>query len=49
MNLKPVRIEMDIQDDQRVLAISMDEDKDAALAFIRERLAKHIEKKLQKQ
>ena len=48
MNLKPVHIDLDIADIQSVLAISLDEDRTAALEFIRYRLVKKIEKSLQK-
>lgn len=48
MNLKPVQIDLEIEDVQEVLAISLDEDKTAALDFIRERLMKKVEKSLQK-
>ncbi len=48
MNLKPVNLELGIEDIQNVLAISLDEDKKAALDFIRHRLVKKIEKSLQK-
>lgn len=48
MNLKPVHIDLDIEDVRNALAISLDEDKTAALEFIRYRLVKKIEKSLQK-
>lgn len=48
MNLKPVQIDLEIEDVQEVLAISLDEDKAAALDFIRERLMRKVEKSLQK-
>ena len=48
MNLKPVHIDLDVEDIQNVFAISLDEDRTAALEFIRYRLVKKIEKSLQK-
>ncbi|MDZ7667438.1 MAG: hypothetical protein U5K27_19275 [Desulfotignum sp.] len=48
MNLKPVQIDLEIEDVQKVLTISLDEDKNAALNFIRHRLMKKVEKSLRK-
>jgi hypothetical protein len=48
MNLKPVQIDLEIEDVQKVVAISLDEDNTAALNFIRARLMKKVEKSLQK-
>ncbi|MCA1794017.1 MAG: hypothetical protein ABR534_04560 [Desulfotignum sp.] len=48
MNLKPVQINLGVEDVQTVLTISLDEDKNAALNFIRHRLMKKVEKSLQK-
>ena len=47
MNLKKVLLELSVQDVQEILAIDLDGDSQRALAFIRERLAKHVKKALQ--
>ncbi|MBU0767587.1 MAG: hypothetical protein KJ687_00625 [Proteobacteria bacterium] len=47
MNLKKVRVELDISDIQQILSIVLDEDKDKALAYIKGKLAKQVEKALQ--
>ncbi len=46
MNLKSVRIKLTPAEIQKVLSIAMDEDKEEALEFIRQTLAKRIEKEL---
>lgn len=46
MNLKPVRIELTPDEIQKALSIAMDEDREGALEFIRQTLAKRIEKEL---
>ena len=43
MNLKTIRIELDPPEIQRVLMIALDDDKEGALAFIKEKLAKRIQ------
>ena len=47
MNLKKVLVELSVPDVQEILAIDLDRDKDKALAFIRENLAKQVKKALQ--
>ena len=47
MNLRKVQIELDVSDVQQVLAIALDEDKEKALEYIKDILAKQIEKALQ--
>jgi len=47
MNLRKVKIELDVSDVQQVLAIALDEDKEKALEYIKIRLVKQIEKVLQ--
>jgi hypothetical protein len=47
MNLKKVRLELDISDVQQVLGLALDEDKDKALEYIKGKLVKKIEKVLQ--
>ncbi|MDZ7696208.1 MAG: hypothetical protein U5R49_04505 [Deltaproteobacteria bacterium] len=47
MNLKKVMIELDVTQVQEILRIDMDEDDGAALAFIKETLAKQVKASLQ--
>ena len=47
MNLKRVRIELDPAEIQQVLSIALDDNKEQALAFIKKKLAKQVEKALQ--
>jgi hypothetical protein len=47
MNLKNVHIELDTSDIQKIMAISLDDDRDQALVFVKNRLAKQVEKALQ--
>ena len=42
MNLKRVLLELNVSDVQEILRIDMDEDAGAALAFIKDRLAKQV-------
>lgn len=44
MNLKPAHIELNPAEIQRLFAIAMDDDKDEALTFIKQILAKRVEK-----
>jgi len=46
--LKPVLIEFSPEEVQRLLSIALDDDGDAALAFIRKDLVKRVEKALQR-
>ena len=46
MNLKTIRVELDPSDIQQVLMIALDDDKEGALAFIKENLSKQIQKAL---
>jgi hypothetical protein len=48
MNLKPIQIELNPSDVQKILSIAMDEDKDGAMEFIKQTLAKRVEKALQR-
>ncbi len=48
MSLKQVNIELSISQVQQVLAISLDDDAKKALEFIKENLAKQIQKALQR-
>ncbi|MDZ7696249.1 MAG: hypothetical protein U5R49_04725 [Deltaproteobacteria bacterium] len=47
MNLKKVMIELDASQVQEILRIDMDEDAGAALAFIKETMAKQVKASLQ--
>ncbi len=47
MNLKNIHIELDTSDIQQIMSITLDDDRDQALAFIKTRLAKQVEKALQ--
>jgi hypothetical protein len=47
MNLKKVLLELSVLDVQEILAIDLDGDQEKALAFVREKLAKHVKKALQ--
>lgn len=47
--LKDVQLKLSADDVQDVLAIALDEDRDKALAFLRDQLAKKVEKALQDQ
>jgi len=48
MNLKKVHIELELEADevQHLLAIGLDDDRDAALAFVKQTLIKKVEKAL---
>jgi hypothetical protein len=46
MNLKTIQIEFTPPEIQRILSIALDEDKEGALEFIRQTLAKRVEKAL---
>ncbi len=48
MNLKSIQVSLDAREIQTILAIALDEDRDAALAFIRNRLVKKVEKRLRR-
>jgi hypothetical protein len=48
MNLKKVSLELDVNEVQEILAIDMDDDPERALAFIKEHLARHVKKHLQR-
>ncbi len=48
MNLKPVRIEFSVEEINDLLRISMDDDRDQALEFVKSVLVKRIEKALQR-
>ncbi len=46
MNLKTIQMEFDPSDIQQVLMIALDDDKEGALNFIKEKLAKRLQKAL---
>ncbi|MBU4038050.1 MAG: hypothetical protein KKA35_16640 [Proteobacteria bacterium] len=48
MNLKPVQIQLETGDVQRILQIALDDDTEQALSFIQAVLAKKVEKELQR-
>ncbi len=48
MNLKTIHIEVAPDEIQKLLAIAMDDDRDEALAFIKQHLVKRVEKALQR-
>jgi hypothetical protein len=48
MTLKQVNIELSISQVQQVLAISLDDDAEKALEFIKENLLKQVQKALQR-
>jgi len=48
MNLKPAHIELEVNEIKRVFAIALDDDKEQALEFIKQVLAKRVEKALQR-
>ncbi|MEF8943559.1 MAG: hypothetical protein V5B78_12295 [Desulfohalobiaceae bacterium] len=45
--LKDVQMELTVDEVQQVLSIALDEDRDRAVEFIRDHLAKKVDKKLQ--
>lgn len=45
--LKDVQMELSADEVQQVLSIALDEDRDRAVEFIRDHLAKKVDKKLQ--
>ncbi len=47
MNLKKVRIELDVSEVQQILEIDMDEDPQRALEFLKECLARQVKQALQ--
>jgi len=47
MNLKKVRLELDTSDIQEILPVALDDDREKALAYIKGKLAKQVEKALQ--
>lgn len=47
--LKDVQLKLSADDVREVLSIALDEDQEKGLAFIRDRLAKKVEKALQEQ
>jgi hypothetical protein len=47
VDFKKVCLELDTSDIQQILSIALDEDKDKALAYIKGKLAKQLEKALQ--
>jgi len=47
MNLKDIFINLNVNDVQRILAIDMDSDPQAALSFIKENLSKKVKKALE--
>jgi hypothetical protein len=47
MNLKKIQVELDTAEIQQVLVIALDDDKEKALEFIREKLFRRVEKALQ--
>jgi hypothetical protein len=48
MNLKPVQIQLETADVQRILQIALDNDTEQALTFIQAVLTKKVEKALQR-
>lgn len=48
MNLRKIQIELNPAEIQQLLAIAMDDDKEQALAFIKQHLMKRVEKALQR-
>ncbi len=48
MNLKKIRIELEAAEVQQLIAIALDDDRQQALAFIKHKLVKRIEKALQR-
>jgi len=48
MNLKPVQLGLETDEVRQVLQIALDEDAPQALAFVRNVLAKKVEKALQR-
>jgi hypothetical protein len=47
MILRKVLLELSVSDVQEILALDLDGDPEKALAFVREKLAKHVKKALQ--
>ena len=47
MNLKKIRIELDITEIQVLLGIALDDDSEQALTFIKRKLVKRLERALQ--
>lgn len=48
MNLKTAHIELNTSEIQHILTIALDDDKEKALEFIKQVLAKRVEKALQR-
>lgn len=48
MNLKPVQLQLTIDDIDEIMHISLDDDHDRALIFVKAILAKRVEKALQR-
>jgi hypothetical protein len=46
MNLKTIRVELAPSDIQEILMIALDDDKEGSLDFIKEKLAKRVQKTL---
>lgn len=46
--MKKIQIELDISDIQRLMEIALDDKANDALEFIKQKLVKHTEKKLQR-
>jgi len=46
MTLKTIQLELSPEEIQRILSISLDDDKEAALEFIKQNLVKRVEKVL---
>jgi len=48
MILKTIQLELSPEEIQRILSIALDDDKDGAMEFIKQTLAKRVEKALQR-
>ncbi len=47
--LKAIQMELSTDEVRQILSIALDEDRDRAMKFIRDHLAKKVDKKLQEQ
>jgi len=45
--LKDIQMELSADEVRQILSIALDEDRDSAMSFIRDHLAKKVDKKLQ--